>query len=167
MEFPYLKYSHCSFCGTRFELTKWPRTCLACRNITYRNPVPVVVVMLRVDGGVLGIRRDIAPKRGELALPGGFMDMDETVQEAGARELFEETGIRIPASHLEVFDTDMSSGGAVLLFLATVYSRTSFGLPPFVPNVEVTERVVLSSPIELAFPSHTKMLRKFFEQAKQ
>ncbi len=47
------------------------------------------------DGFVLLIRRSRAPGRGLLALPGGFVEPDETFLEAAAREVVEETGIQI------------------------------------------------------------------------
>ena len=45
------------------------------------------------DLKVLLIRRDLEPFQGRWALPGGFVHMDETVDEAAKRELSEETGV--------------------------------------------------------------------------
>jgi 8-oxo-dGTP diphosphatase len=42
---------------------------------------------------VMLIQRDIAPFEGKWALPGGFVRLDETVEEAARRELQEETGL--------------------------------------------------------------------------
>lgn len=42
---------------------------------------------------VLLIRRGAPPFAGQLALPGGFVEEDETVEQAALRELFEETGV--------------------------------------------------------------------------
>lgn len=72
-------------------------------------PVAVTVdlVILTVRGGelcVLLIRRGEPPHRGRWALPGGFVGPDETLDEAAARELDEETGIRASA-HLEQLAT--------------------------------------------------------------
>jgi bifunctional NMN adenylyltransferase/nudix hydrolase len=50
------------------------------------------------DGYVLLIRRSKAPGRGLLALPGGFVEPNETFLEAAIRELVEETGIKISGS---------------------------------------------------------------------
>lgn len=70
---------------------------------TYEYPRPAVtvdIVCLRdVARGpeVLLIQRDREPFAGCWALPGGFVDMDETTEAAAARELQEETGLSDPA----------------------------------------------------------------------
>jgi 8-oxo-dGTP diphosphatase len=67
---------------------------------TYDYPRPALtvdaVVFREHDGKheVLLIKRKHYPFEGLWALPGGFVDMDETVEEAVARELEEETGLR-------------------------------------------------------------------------
>lgn len=46
-----------------------------------------------VDLQVMLIQRDLPPFRGEWALPGGFVKIDETLDAAARRELQEETGL--------------------------------------------------------------------------
>lgn len=49
------------------------------------------------DGRVLLIKRAHPPFKGRFALPGGFVEVGETVEDACRRELFEETGVRVKA----------------------------------------------------------------------
>ena len=66
---------------------------------TYKYPRPALTVDAVVfkksdkETSVLLIERKNPPYKGKWALPGGFVDMDETVESAVARELLEETGI--------------------------------------------------------------------------
>ncbi len=68
-------------------------------NYTYKYPHPAVAtdsVVFGYDGKVLHvllIERGIEPYKGSWALPGGFMKIDETVEQCAMRELREETGV--------------------------------------------------------------------------
>ncbi len=62
----------------------------------------VVLITLRERRlQVLLIRRANAPFAGNWALPGGFLDMDETLSNCARRELAEETGITTETVHME------------------------------------------------------------------
>jgi len=122
-----------------------------------------VVVLLPVDDGLLLIRRAVEPHRGKLALPGGYIDLGETWQQAGAREVKEETGHSIDPDKLEVFSVRSAPDGTLLVF-CTAHPITAASLPMFVPTDESSERVILRQPEELAFPLHTEAVRQFFEQ---
>jgi len=78
----------------------------------YDWPRPMVTVdaLLFADCGerrsVLLIRRGNEPFKGLWALPGGFLEMDEELEEAAARELFEETGItEVELKQMHTFGT--------------------------------------------------------------
>jgi 8-oxo-dGTP diphosphatase len=52
------------------------------------------------EGKFLFIRRKNPPYQGRWALPGGFVDVGETVEEACAREVLEETGLAVTVERL-------------------------------------------------------------------
>jgi ADP-ribose pyrophosphatase YjhB (NUDIX family) len=64
-------------------------------HIHYINPVLVVGVIPERRGRVLLMRRAIEPRLGAWTFPGGFMEIDETVEEAAAREAHEEVGVHV------------------------------------------------------------------------
>jgi 8-oxo-dGTP diphosphatase len=66
--------------------------------------VTVDVVLLTVREGVLTVllvERDTHPFRGRLALPGGFVQPDEDLDNAAVRRLEQETGVRRDVAHVE------------------------------------------------------------------
>jgi 8-oxo-dGTP diphosphatase len=67
--------------------------------------VGVGAVVVR-DGRVLLIRRGVPPKLGLWAIPGGGLELGETLREGAEREILEETGIRIRAGK-QVFTGDL------------------------------------------------------------
>jgi len=82
-------------------------------NFTYEFPRPsltvdVAVLTNKLPKRVLLIRRRFEPFAGRWALPGGFVDQNETLETAACRELREETGIIAPA--LEQFYTFADPG---------------------------------------------------------
>jgi len=69
--------------------------CRKCGWINYVNPLPVIASFVcNKKNEILLIKRKVEPSVGSWALPGGFIELNETPEKAGMRELFEETGIR-------------------------------------------------------------------------
>jgi 8-oxo-dGTP pyrophosphatase MutT (NUDIX family) len=143
----------------------WPRTCAACGDLAYRNPLPVAVALLPArdaDGtGLVVITRTIEPQRGGIALPGGYIDDAEDWQQAVVRELQEETGIEAARGDVRLADALSSPNGHLLLF-GLLPERAAADLPSTVPTDETDGWHLLRAPAELAFPLHTIAVRNWF-----
>jgi ADP-ribose pyrophosphatase YjhB (NUDIX family) len=164
-----IQHSHCSYCGTAFpDDAPWPRICPGCTETTWRNPLPVAVLMLPVrtgpdTAGLVVIRRDIEPARGQLALPGGFVETGETWQEAAVRELREEAGLTGDPKQVTLVDV-VSTYGTINVF-GRLPEVDLDDLPVSAPTEEATEWVVLTRAAPLAFPSHTEIASRYFASA--
>jgi 8-oxo-dGTP pyrophosphatase MutT (NUDIX family) len=157
------KHSHCGYCGTRFpSAAAWPRHCRTCGNSSYLNPIPVVVVLLPVGDGIIVVRRGIEPAKGTLTLPGGYMDTGETWQEAGARELLEETGIAVAAGDIRLYEV-MNGLDDTLVIFGLGQQQPASVYRPF-SSPETLEVVLIRKPVELGFPMHTQVVERYFAE---
>ena len=159
-------FAFCGFCGAKFQNLNWPRTCGECKKTTWRDPIPVSLALVPVGKtGLLMIRRGIPPALGELALPGGHVDLYETWSEAASRELKEETGVEIPAAKFSLYECVASPTGFLLFF---GMSKIRLVEPPlFFPNREVQELVVIRKAEILAFPAQTAIVAKYFQAQEE
>lgn len=109
--------------------------CRGCSFIFYQNPKIVAGVLPIVNGSVVLLRRGIPPREGTWTFPSGFMELNETAEEAAVRETREETG-------LEVAD----------LRLLNVYSRSAAGIVAvvYVADVERGEPALGPETMEIA-----------------
>lgn len=158
-----LPHSYCHACGHLYDLDPevWPKVCGRCDVVTYRNPTPAAFLVVETsDGGVVVIRRRFDPGAGLLALPGGYVEVGETWEQAAFREFEEETGRKVEGE-VALGGVQLSSHGSTLLIFGhlkpKVLSQDFFGLPP---TIEATEICVVYESMELAFTSHTKKLQQ-------
>jgi len=97
-----IDYTFCPNCGSKF--IKKPPNLLECNNCHlqfYINPKPTTAILLiNQKGEILFVIRKNDPKKGMLDLPGGFVDINETLEDGMVREIQEELGIRISANDL-------------------------------------------------------------------
>lgn len=95
---PLDQFKFCPKCGSaRFaEHNAKSKHCADCGFTYYFNPsAATVAFILNSRNELLVCRRAKEPAKGTLDLPGGFIDLYETGEEGIAREVGEETGLRV------------------------------------------------------------------------
>jgi ADP-ribose pyrophosphatase YjhB (NUDIX family) len=65
----------------------------------------VVTCFVACGERLLWVQRDLEPKRGFWAIPGGYLESGETLAEGAARELHEEAGVLLPPEQLQLYMT--------------------------------------------------------------
>lgn len=90
------RHRFCAQCGERTRPAKggWQRDCPACAAQHFPRVDPVAIMLVECEGRLLLGRQSRFPERSFSALA-GFVEPGETVEEAVAREVFEEAGVCI------------------------------------------------------------------------
>ena len=79
------------------------RYCKGCKTRHYDHPRIVATCFVAYQKKLLWVQRELEPQRGLWAIPGGFLENDETLAQGAARELREESGVLIPADQLTLY----------------------------------------------------------------
>ena len=160
MQHPPTLFRYCPSCGAALpEVGRIPLQCSACPFVYYFNPtVAAAAYLFNQQGESLFIRRAKEPAKGKLAIPGGFIDFQETAEAALEREVLEEVGLKIEQiRYLGSCTNDYNYRGVVypvvdLIFTANAIQADQAQPLDGVAGVE-WKRVSDVDPEELAFPS--------------
>lgn len=134
--------------------------CPACDSVFYHNPKIVTGCIPEAAGGLLLCRRAIEPRYGYWTLPAGFMENDETVQQAALRETWEESAARVELLALYSLFNIVHVNQVYMMFRARVLEKDG---EPGHETLEV--RTFEQSAIpwdELAFPVIRCTLEHYF-----
>ena len=167
--YPLTIFKHCPACGSTDcgSPTIKQFICRTCGFQYFQNAGAAVIALIcNAEGQVLFTRREREPARGKLDLPGGFVDPLETAETAVAREVEEETGLKVTATRfLATFTNrylyrDVTYYTLDLVFVCTVPDLSALGA-----RDEITEALFLSpetiDPEEIGFESVRNALRAF------
>lgn len=103
-------------------------TCPSCGAVVhrYRNPIPTVDIIIEVTGGIILIERTNPPFG--WALPGGFVDYGETLEQAAVREAREETSLEVTGLQLLGCYSDPARDSRMHT-ITTVFVAQATGIP--------------------------------------
>jgi ADP-ribose pyrophosphatase YjhB (NUDIX family) len=117
----------CSNCGTALAFGsvvgehRHRLSCPECGHIAYVNPRLVVTTLpVTDDGAVVLLRRGIDQGRGQWAQPGGFLEVDETVNQAAIRETWEETRLLVEPGEIVGLYTRLEAAVVTIVFEARI-----------------------------------------------
>lgn len=79
--------------------------CQRCQTEHHAYPRVVVTAFVACGKRLLWVQRGTPPQRGKWAIPGGFLELNETLAEGAARELHEEAGILLRPGQLQLYMT--------------------------------------------------------------
>lgn len=168
-----MRYKYCPNCGGLLEERlieeeiKLRLICKDCDFIFYINPTPAVAVILfNNDGEILLVKRKYEPRRNYWALPAGFLEYDETVEETAIREIKEETNLDIKLNGL--FGVYSAFDDPRVQVLLVVYRGEIIDgdLKPGDDAEEVSYFSFNNLPKNIAFKCHYKIL-KMLRQEKE
>lgn len=90
---------YCPSCGQRTiqkeHSGRLRPVCSACGHVVYFDPKVAAIAFITQNDRVLLVQRNNEPGFGKWALPGGYVDYDESPEVAAKRETFEETGLEV------------------------------------------------------------------------
>jgi len=123
-------FRFCPVCGGKLESIKLKEheptrlVCTQCAFIFYLDPKLAACAVVEKDGKVLLTKRDLKPRKGKWALPGGHVDRGEVVEAAAVRETEEECGIKTSISGMLGLYSNSGQTVALAVYLADYISGT-------------------------------------------
>jgi len=162
---------YCCECGSNVEF-RIPEgdnlkryVCTNCGIIHYQNPRIIAGCIPVYQNKVLLCRRAIEPRYGLWTLPAGFMENNETTEEAAARETLEEAQAHVHIQSLFGLYSIPHINQVYLMY------RGELREPEYAPGIESLETLLFSEDEipwdELAFPVVAETLKNYFHEHKQ
>jgi ADP-ribose pyrophosphatase YjhB (NUDIX family) len=152
---------YCPRCGNDAQVD-FPRSirCAHCGYGAFYNPKPVAcAIPATQDGDVILMRRAFPPHEGRWSMPGGFVDLGESVEDAVRREAREELNLDIEVQRLIGVYSHAADRHVVVVYAARARNHPSISeealeVAAFAPNTIPWQ--------ELAFESDERALRDYF-----
>lgn len=159
--------TYCPICAEelseREEGGRLRPACDSCGYVHYVNPVPGVGMLIEMDGGIVLIKRGNPPHKGEWTLPSGFVEADESAEEAAIREAEEETGLIVEI--IELANINSFPEGPPVSGIMIFYRMRPIGGELKAGDDAVDAKVFQPDEMPLLpFRTHSEMMAEWFEK---
>lgn len=143
--------------------------CSACGFTYFFNPsIASAGIIRRADGKALFIRRAKDPGKGMLAMPGGFVDFNETAEAGFRREIREEVGVELEGIRFLCSAINHYAYKEVTYQVVDFFFTAAIIAPEKAMALDDVQSVLWLdpkelNPDELAFPSMRRALAEFLK----
>ena len=160
-------YKYCSQCGKTntygYIDGNHRHHCTHCKTIHYQNPKPTATLICPKGDHLLLGRRAFSPGKGEWGLPGGFMELNETLYDAALRELKEETNLEGKVSRILGTCSHYGSIFGDILLIGLQVDIDNWETMIAGDDVSELELFSINKLPDLAFDCHTKILSYYLK----
>ena len=156
----YLEF--CSNCGKTNLYSKIDGNiryhCSYCNTIHYENPKPTATLLCPNDNAILLVKRAFDPGKGLWGLPGGFIELNETPEDAAIRELYEETRLVGRVKNFIGFCTHFGSVFGDILLIGLEMKIDNFSTLAANDDADEARFFSINKLPDLAFKCHQKIV---------
>lgn len=123
-------YKYCPRCGGKLSKKHLKKgeperlVCSACEFVYFLDPKVAACVITEIDHRIVLVKRAIPPQRGKWVIPGGFVDLGETVPAAAIRETWEEVRLKVELNALVGVYSYPGKPVVVIIYAAKVIGGT-------------------------------------------
>jgi 8-oxo-dGTP diphosphatase len=160
-------FTYCPVCSNAMDTARESghrrMKCPSCGYVQYRNPAAAVGVIITRGREILLVKRRYDPYRGKWVIPSGFIEYDEDMRDAAAREAREETGFEVELTGLHAAEScfDDPRGNTILVLFT---GRTTGGELEAGDDAEDAAFFSLDRLPDIAFEAHRKVLKDLAEK---
>ncbi|MGL4805397.1 MAG: NUDIX domain-containing protein [Bacteroidales bacterium] len=166
-------FQYCPKCGKKAfdSVNEKAKRCQLCGYTYYMNPSAAVAVFILnpEKTALLVATRAKEPAKGTFDLPGGFTDLNETVEEAVVREVFEETNLNVSKlNYMFSIPNSYEYSGLIVPTMDLFFEVEVDNLTDLIPADDVAECEFIDldkiDPVKFGLKSVSKAVSRYIKE---